>query len=201
MSHEHLNTAADWPDEPMAVFTEWFEHVKAQGVPEPEAMALCSTTADGKPSARMVLLRGLDDNGFRFYTNYESRKGRELIANPHAAVVFYWRDPYLQVRIEGEVEKVTPEESDDYFNSRERSKRVSAVVSQQSRPIDDFRDLTKAADELLESDQPIDRPSHWGGFRIKPTCIEFWAGTQTRMHRRCVYTRTDAGWARELQAP
>jgi pyridoxamine 5'-phosphate oxidase len=201
MSHEHLNTAADWPDEPMALFSEWLEQVKAQDVPEPEAMALCTTTADGKPSARMVLLRGLDDNGFRFYTNYESRKGQELVANPHAAAVFYWRDPYLQVRIEGEVEKVTPEESDEYFNSRNRAKRVSAVVSQQSRPIEDFRDLLKASDALSESDEPIDRPSHWGGFRIKPTRIEFWAGTQTRMHRRCIYTRTDADWNRELQAP
>lgn len=185
----------------MPLFSQWLEHVKAAGVPEPEAMALCSTTADGKPSARMVLLRGLDETGFCFYTNYESRKGRELIANPHAAAIFYWREPYLQVRIEGDVQKLPAAESDTYFNSRERAKRVSASVSQQSRPIEDFRKLEAAADNLLASEDDIERPSHWGGFRIKPKCIEFWAGTQTRMHRRCVYTQTDDGWQRELLAP
>ena len=201
MDSTHLNTTADWPDEPMALFNQWLDHERAEGVPEPEAMALCSTTADGKPSARMVLLRGLDENGFSFYTNYESRKGQELIANPHAAAIFYWRDPYLQVRIEGEVEKLTPEESDAYFNSRERAKRVSASVSQQSRPIKDFREIEAAAGTLLSSEDEIARPSHWGGFRIKPTRIEFWAGTQTRMHRRCVYTQAGDNWERELLAP
>lgn len=201
MKSDHLNTATDWPDEPMALFDEWFQYVKNAGVPEAEAMALCSATADGKPSARMVLLRGHDERGFCFYTNYESRKGDELIGNPHAAAIFYWRDPYLQVRIEGEVERLTAEESDAYFNSRERSKRLSAVVSQQSRPIADWRELRAAADELADSDKPVSRPAHWGGFRIKPTHIEFWAGSQDRMHRRCVYSKTDDNWSRELLAP
>ncbi len=201
MDPSQLNTASDWPADPMTLFGEWLEHVRANDVPEPEAMALCSTTANGKPSARMVLLRGLDANGFRFYTNYESRKGQELIQNPFAAAIFYWREPYLQVRIEGEVEQLTPEESEEYFNSRERAKRVSASVSDQSRPIEDYRQLEAAANALAASEDPVERPAHWGGFRIKPTQIEFWAGTQTRMHRRCAYSKTDDGWTRELLAP
>lgn len=201
MSHEHLNTADDWPTDPMALFRQWLEHVTAARTPEPEAMALSSASTDGKPSIRMVLLRGFDEKGLCFYTNYESRKGQELIANPYAAAVFYWRDAYLQVRIEGEVEKLTSEENDAYFNSRDRAKRVSATVSSQSRPIDDFRKLQAAAQDLLASDEPISRPQHWGGFRIKPTIVEFWAGNQTRLHRRCIYTRTADDWERELLAP
>ena len=200
MSFDHLNTKGDWPAEPLPLFGEWFERVKADGLPEPEAMALCTATADGRPSARMVLLRGLD-HGFCFYTNYESRKGQELIANPYAAVIFYWRVPYLQVRVEGVVEKMSAEESDAYFNARERTKRLSATVSEQSRPINDWRELRVAADKLMKSDEPVDRPNHWGGFRILPERMEFWAGSQDRMHRRCVYQDGENGWTRELLAP
>lgn len=201
MSFDHLNTASDWPDEPLALFGQWFEKVKAEGVPEPEAMAISSATREGIPSVRLVLLRGFDERGFCFYTNYESRKGQELISNPKAAAVFYWREPYLQVRIEGDVEKMSAEESDAYFNSREKEKRQSAAVSNQSRPIDDWRQLRAAADELAASGSDMHRPDHWGGFRIKPTRMEFWAGRQDRMHRRCIFDLTDNGWAKELWAP
>jgi pyridoxamine 5'-phosphate oxidase len=201
MNSDQLNTVTDWPSEPISLFNDWFDYAKAQDVPEPEAMTICSCTADGKPSARMVLLRGIDENGFRFYTNYQSRKSEELIANPHAALVFYWREVYLQVRIEGTVEKVSAEDSDAYFNARPRANRISAVVSDQSKPIDDFRDLVHASEELLNSDTPVPRPQHWGGFLIRPTVMEFWAGTQTRMHRRCVYTLGVGSWTRELIAP
>ena len=180
MNTYHLNTAADWPDAPMPLFFDWFEHAKSENVPEAEAMTLCSCTASGKPSARTVLLRGLDERGFRFYTNYESRKSQELISNPNAALLFYWREVYRQVRIEGTVEKVAPEDSDAYFNARPRANQVSAVVSKQSQPIEDFRDLMNASDELLAIDEPVPRPDHWGGFLIRPKVMEFWAGTQNK---------------------
>lgn len=201
MNSTELNTAENWPADPIALFGEWLKSVQADdSVPEPEAMALCSATASGQPSARMVLLRGFD-HGFCFYTNYESRKGRELIANPQAAIVFYWREPYLQVRIEGRVEKMTPAESDDYFNSRERTKRTSALVSEQSRPIENWKSLREAADQLAESDDAAQRPDHWGGFRVVPARMEFWAGSQDRMHRRCEYNLSVDTWSREMLAP
>ena len=201
MSFEHLNTVSDWPEEPISLFREWYQLAEAEKVPEPEAMALAACTADGMPSVRIVLLRGFDERGFCFFTNYESRKGQELIANPVAAASFYWRDPYLQIRIEGKVEKQSIEESDAYFNSRPRANRASAFVSSQSRPINDFRSLRQAADKLLESDEAAMRPEHWGGFRIVPTTMEFWAGSQDRMHRRCEYSKTETGWDKILLAP
>lgn len=201
MSFDHLNTVGDWPEEPISLFREWFDLVEKQNVPEPEAMALASSTKQGVPSVRVVLLRGFDDRGFCFFTNYESRKGQELIANPVAAATFYWRDPYLQVRIEGRVEKQSAEESDAYFNSRPRANRASSFVSNQSRAIDDFRSLRQAADQLLQTDEAAMRPDHWGGFRIVPVKMEFWAGSQDRMHRRCEYSQTEDGWDKILLAP
>jgi pyridoxamine 5'-phosphate oxidase len=201
MEFDQFNTAADWPTDPIALFREWFDNVKANDdVCEPEVMTLCSSTADGRPSARIVFLRGLD-HGFCFYTNYESRKGCELIANPRAALVFYWPEPYLQVRVEGSVEKLTTEESDAYFNSRERAKRLSALVSRQSRPIDSWSSLRAASDRLTESDSAATRPDHWGGLRILPERMEFWAGSRDRMHLRCEYTAAGDEWTRELLAP
>ena len=149
----------------------------------------------------MVLLRGFDERGFCFYTNYLSRKGVELTENPHAATVFYWREPYLQVRIEGSVQQLSAEESDAYFLARTRAKRLSAIVSNQSRPVDDWRSMEMAAKELADSADPALRPAHWGGYRLSAELMEFWAGRQDRMHRRCVYKRVDATWNREMQAP
>lgn len=202
MSNDHLNTIDDWPHDPLALFDEWYKSVQADdSVPEPEAMALATATPDGHPSVRMVLLRGHDENGFCFYTNYESRKGQELIANPWASAVFYWREPYLQIRVAGPVEKLSDSESDTYFNSRSRARRTSAIVSNQSHPITDWRELRTSANELLNSNEPAERPNHWGGFRIRPTAIEFWAGSQDRMHRRCLYELESTTWHRQLLAP
>lgn len=201
MSYDHLNTATDWPADPISLFREWYDFVQQQNVPEPEAMSLATSTKDGRPSVRIVLLRQIDERGFCFFTNYESRKGRELIENPVAAASFYWRDPYLQVRIEGTVQKQSIEESDAYFNSRPRENRASSFVSNQSRPIEDFRSLRNAADELLKSEEPAMRPEHWGGFRIIPLKMEFWVGSQDRMHRRCEYTQSEDGWKKIMLAP
>lgn len=201
LDSEALNTAADWPADPMSLFEAWYRQAAADGVTQPDTMALATTTRDALPSVRYVFLRGVDE-GFCFYTNYNSRKGQELIENPHAAVVFYWHESYRQVRIEGRVEKVTPEQSDSYFYSRERSKRLSAAVSQQSDSITDWRELRAAADSLGESDDPVARPEHWGGFRILPARFEFWIGSSDRMHRRCAYSvGPDGSWTRELLAP
>ena len=201
MDFSTYNTIPDWPADPLKLFADWFQHAQSTEVPEPEAMTLCSCTTDGYPSARMVLLRGFDDRGFCFYTNYNSRKGCELNDNPRVAAVFYWREPYLQVRIEGNVEKLTAAESDAYFMSRDRSKRLNAAVSSQSQPITDWRELRRSADELEKSDDPGNRPSHWGGYRIQPTRIEFWAGSQDRLHRRCNYIKSGEDWQQELLAP
>lgn len=201
MLNRDRTTTADWPANPMELFEKWLSYVKAENLPEPEAMTLCSTTADGFPSARMVLLRGFDERGFRFYTNYQSRKGRELVENPRAALVFYWREPYLQVRVEGDVEKTSAEDSDAYFNSRNREKQISATISPQSSAITDYSELQAAAEKLEATDDLIPRPEHWGGFLIKPKRMEFWMGTQERMHRRCGYTLAGEVWAKELLAP
>jgi len=195
-----MHTIAGWPDEPMALFRDWFARAGADNGAEPETMTVCTATPDGRPSARILLLRGLD-HGFCFFTNYESRKGRELDANPNAALVFYWPQPYLQVRVEGTVERMSAEESDAYFDSRERAKQLSAVVSQQSRPIADWRELRAEADKLMQSDAPVSRPKHWGGFRLLPHHFEFWSGSRDRMHHRCAYTLMDGKWSRELLAP
>lgn len=202
MANDNLDTIADWPDDPMGLFRQWYERAEqTDSVAEPEVMALATATSDGRPSVRMLLLRGYDDSGFCFYTNYKSRKGDELARNPRASAVFYWRALYLQVRIEGSVEKLTAAESDAYFDSRDRVKRTSAAVSSQSRPISDWRELRDAADRLLESDAPVSRPEHWGGYRVRPDQIEFWAGSRDRMHRRCLYTFANDAWSRELLAP
>lgn len=201
MSFENLNSASDWPDNPIPLFADWYKFVQEQNVPEPEAMSLATCDQNGMPAVRIVLLRGFDEQGFCFFTNYESRKGRELIAHPRAAACFYWREPYLQVRIEGSVQKQSAEESDAYFNSRPRANRASSFVSNQSRPIDDFRSLRKAADDLLASEEAALRPDHWGGFRIVPEKLEFWVGSQDRMHRRCEYTKSGDAWEKILLAP
>ncbi len=201
MNPEQLNTPADWPDDPLQLFGEWFAAAEAADVHEPQTMALATATPDGIPSARMVFLRGWDREGFCFYTNYNSRKGRELTANPHAALVFYWPELYRQIRIEGAVEKLSASASDAYFQSRERSKQISACVSSQSQPIADWRDLQRLSEELAQSPGPLSRPQHWGGYRVRPQALEFWLGRDDRLHRRCRYEQDGKTWARQLQAP
>jgi pyridoxamine 5'-phosphate oxidase len=188
------------PD-PIDQFRDWWERA-AEEVPLPEAMTLATVDADGAPNARMVLLKGVDADGFRFFTNYESAKGEELAANPRAALVIYWRELDRQVRIRGEVERLSPEDSDAYFASRPRDSQIAAAISPQSRPIerDELdRRYAELAAELGESDPQ--RPEHWGGYLLRPEVIEFWQGRDSRMHDRFVYTRQAAGWRIQRLAP
>jgi pyridoxamine 5'-phosphate oxidase len=166
-------------------------------------MTLATASADGAPSARIVLLRGLDDRGVVFYTNSESRKGRELLANPRAALVLHWEPLGRQVRVEGSVERVDDEESDAYFASRPLPSRLGAWASDQSRPIESREELMQRYAETAErfGDGPIPRPPHWYGFRVVPDAIEFWEHGAHRLHDRMRYTRAGSSWIAERLAP
>ena len=195
LDREHL--AAD----ALGQFAKWFEDASAV-VPLAEAMTLATVDADGAPDARMVLLKGFGPEGFRFFSNYESAKGEELAANPRAALVIYWRELDRQVRVRGEIEQLSAEESDAYFASRPRDSQIAAAISPQSRPIerDDLqRRFAELARELGDAD--VSRPSHWGGYLLRPDAIEFWQGRDNRMHDRFVYRREPEGWRIERLAP
>ncbi|HEU0028452.1 MAG TPA: pyridoxamine 5'-phosphate oxidase [Ktedonobacterales bacterium] len=190
--------------DPIRQFQAWLDAAIAAGHPEPTAMTVATATPDGAPSARMTLLKGLDERGFVFYTNYESRKGRELGANPRAALVFFWVMLERQVRVEGHVERATPEESDTYFHSRPMGSQIGAAASPQSQPVPDRATLERrfAALEAEYDGGEVPRPAHWGGFRIIPDAIEFWQGRPNRLHDRLRYTRQPGGgWRIERLAP
>jgi pyridoxamine 5'-phosphate oxidase len=193
----------DLHPDPIRQFLIWFEAANEAEVPEPHAMTLATATPDGRPSARIVLLRGCDERGFAFFTNYESRKGRELEANPHAALVFYWHGLERQVRVEGTVERVSDRESDAYFHSRPAASRLGAWASRQSEVIDD-RESLEARCRAMEATYPdgnVPRPEYWGGYRVVPEAVEFWQGRPSRLHDRLRYTRAGRDWKIERLSP
>ena len=189
--------------DPIKQFQLWFNDAFAAGLPMPEAMTLATATRDGKPSARMVLLKQVDHEGFVFFTNYRSAKAEQLDANPYAALVFYWAKLDRQVRVEGSVVRTSAQESCDYFKTRPRESQIGAWASEQSQAIASRDVLERRAQELeaLYRDRDIDCPEYWGGYRLKPERIEFWKSRVGRLHDRILYQRDDAGWAITRLAP
>ncbi len=190
--------------DPIAEVRRWYDEAVAAGLPEPNAMALATASPDGMPSVRIVLLKGIDDRGLQFFTNYGSRKGRELDANPRAAVTLYWQPLHRAVRAEGAVERLTEEESDAYFASRGRGSRLGAWASKQGTPIP-ARDVLEAAlaeaAERYPGDE-VERPGYWGGYRLVPSAIEFWEGRENRLHDREHFLRAEDGsWRSERLSP
>ncbi|UPK74432.1 pyridoxamine 5'-phosphate oxidase [Nocardioidaceae bacterium SCSIO 66511] len=192
----------DAGDDPIALFDSWMSDAVDAGLHEPTAMALATATPDGRPSVRIVLLKGFDDDGPRFFTNYESRKGDELESNPRAACTMLWHQIERQVRIEGVVARTTPDASDAYFASRPRGSRLGAVASPQSRVVEGRAELDEryAAADAASPDE-VERPAYWGGYVVRPETIEFWQGRQSRMHDRIRFRRSPSGWHRERLAP
>ena len=188
---------------PIDQFQKWFDEAVSSQLLEPNALLLSTVSPAGKPSARVVLLKGID-MGFKFYTNYLSRKGTELIENPNGCITFFWNELERQVRIEGLIEKVSPEESDAYFQSRPRGSQIGAWVSNQSMTISNREVLEEREKHLIEKweNSTILRPPHWGGYRLVPTYMEFWQGRPSRLHDRVAYTQeADGNWKIERLSP
>jgi pyridoxamine 5'-phosphate oxidase len=190
--------------DPIRQFELWFQAAAEGGVPEPNAMTL-ATVSDGQPSARIVLLKGFDESGFVFFTNYESRKGTELALNPRAALVFFWAEMERQVRIEGTTARIAAAESEAYFQSRDKGSRIGAWASPQSQVIRDRAELETRVSALVDKYGEADfipRPDHWGGYRLEPAKIEFWQGRKSRLHDRLLYVRQpDGSWTADRLAP
>jgi pyridoxamine 5'-phosphate oxidase len=189
---------------PIRQFQKWVDEVRASGVSEQDAtsMTLATATKDGRPSARIVLLKSFDDRGFVFFTNYQSQKGNELNENPRAALLFYWPGLWRQVRIEGEVEKISAAESEEYFQSRPLGSRLGAWASNQSEVVENRETLEARFAELQQRfGEDVPRPEHWGGYRVKPNSIEFWQGRDNRLHDRLRYRREEDAWVIERLAP
>lgn len=204
--NEYMLSGLDEKDaaaDPFEQFALWFDETIASGLLVPNALILATADAQGNPSARTVLLKGYDRNGFVFYTNYASRKGRELAIHPHACLLFSWQELQRQVHIEGPVEKVSAAESDEYFASRPLGSRVGAWASQQSEPVAGRAELeARFAEAQHRYGDSVPRPPHWGGYRVVPHTIEFWQGRQNRLHDRLRYRREDgAHWTMDRLAP
>ena len=189
--------------DPFARFIEWFDQVKASGIPEPEAMTLATASKEGRPSARVMLLRGFDERGAVFYTNYTSRKSDELGSNPHAALLFYWEKLGWQVRIEGELSRVSEQESDAYWATRPRLNQIGGWASHQSQPLKTNEELDQRVAQFEAKFQGISipRPPHWGGFRLRPERFEFWIRGDGRLHTREEYRRSGEVWTRRWLNP
>jgi pyridoxamine 5'-phosphate oxidase len=196
-------TEADVDPDPIRQFSLWFGEAMEAGVPEANAMSVATVGADGRPSSRILLIKDVDADGFTWFTNYASRKGRELAIQPYAALLFHWVELERQVRIEGRVEKLPDAQSDAYFQSRPLKSRLGALASEQSEPIASREALEQQLREVEahHGEQPV-RPPHWGGYRLVPDRLEFWQGRPSRLHDRIVYTRQEGGaWRRERLQP
>lgn len=191
---------SDTDANPFTQFGKWFADAVQAGVEEPNAMFLATVGKEGIPSGRIVLLKDFSEDAFVFFTNYSSRKGQELQENPFAAVTFFWKEIQRQVRIQGTTEKVTGEESDDYFLSRPEESRIGAIISPQSRVIPD-RTFLEDQYKTFDRSKSTNRPAHWGGYRLVPFLFEFWQGREFRLHDRICYRLSEGAWVRERLAP
>ncbi len=194
---------SDVDPDPIRQFSKWFEEAITIGVIEPHSMALATSTPDGRPSVRIVLLRGCDERGFVFFTNYESRKAIELEANPRAALALHWHELERQVRIEGRVERISAAESDAYFQTRPAGSRLGAWASRQSEVIAGRESLESRYEELQSRypDGEVPRPENWGGYLVVPDAMEFWQGRSNRLHDRLLFSKQGSGWIIERLAP
>jgi pyridoxamine 5'-phosphate oxidase len=205
LRREYMGESLDEADvaaEPFTQFQRWFDEALRTELPMPNAMTLATASTDGTPSARIVLLKGIDHDGFVFYTSYHSRKGRELAANPSAALLFHWTELEREVRVEGKVERVSAGESDEYFASRPLGSRHAAIASPQSEPVKNRAVLERSFAEAAAAhgDAP-QRPAHWGGYRLRPLAVEFWQGRPNRLHDRLLYTLDTGRWTLIRLAP
>ena len=194
----------EFSPDPLEQFGRWYDDAQLAGLELPEAMTLATAAADGNPSARMVLLKGVDERGFLFFTNYESRKGRELADNPRAALVFHWPlAPRRQVLVSGRVEKLSDDESDEYFRTRPRGSRLAAAASRQSTVIPSREALERAFADLEREhpDEDVPRPASWGGYLLRPDAVEFWQNGPSRLHDRLRYRRDGDRWILERLSP
>ena len=189
--------------DPFTLFDAWFEEARASEVNDPEAMTLATATADGRPSARAVLLKGHSHEGFTFYTNFRSRKAQEIAANPNVALLFHWKSLRRQVRIEGVAREVDPSEADAYFATRSRESQIGAWASDQSRPLADRAVLEARYEEVKREyeGKQVPRPSYWSGYRVVPERIEFWSDRPHRLHERRLFTLSGEGWSEGLLYP
>jgi pyridoxamine 5'-phosphate oxidase len=199
----HALSETDVDLNPFVQFNRWLDEALTSRLPEPNAMALATATGEGKPSVRMVLLKGYDDRGFVFFTNYEGRKSSELLKNPNAALLFYWSELERQVRIEGTVEKTSRQESEEYFNTRPLESRLGAWASRQSEVIPGRSDLERKVSDLKEryANREVPVPPFWGGFRLQPQIFEFWQGRENRLHDRIRYSLQGGVWVIERLSP